>query len=106
LCLHEGILVSAAKTFWFTRFNPTTLLFFMNWWEEVSGIVNGPNKKGVNSLIALGAWIIRNHRNKCDFEGWTPNVSLALRLAGEERLMCELVGAKGLSYLSVPLYEA
>jgi hypothetical protein len=39
------------------------------WWEEASGSVNGPIKKGLNSLIALGAWIIWDHRNKCIFDG-------------------------------------
>jgi hypothetical protein len=34
---------------------------FMSWWEEVSGIVNGLVKKGLNSLIAMGAWIIWTH---------------------------------------------
>jgi hypothetical protein len=78
----------------------------MIWWEEASGSVNGPIKKGLNSLIALGAWIIWNHRNKCIFDGWTPNVSLALRLAREERLMREMAGAKGLSYLAASIPEA
>jgi hypothetical protein len=73
---------------------------FMLWWEEALGSVNGPIKKGLNSLIALEAWIIWNHRNKCIFEGWAPNVSLALSLAREGRLMWEMARAKSLSYLA------
>jgi hypothetical protein len=34
--------------------------------------------KGVNSLIALGAWIIWNHRNRIVFDGISPSVSAAL----------------------------
>lgn len=78
----------------------------MLWWEEASRSVNGTIKKGLSSLIALGAWIISNHRNKCIFDGWTPNVSLALSLAREERLMWEMAGAKSLSYLAASFPDA
>jgi hypothetical protein len=39
------------------------------------------------------------------FDGWTPNVSLALRLARDERMMWEMVGAKCLSYLAASIPE-
>jgi hypothetical protein len=78
---------------------------FMSWWEEASSSVRGLVRKGLNSLIALGAYIIWNHRNKCVFDNWNPNVSLAIRMALEERWMWEMAGAKGLSYLSAPLLE-
>lgn len=74
-------------------------------WEEVSWAVNRPIK-GLNSLIALGAWIIWNHHNKCIFEGWTPNVSLALSLAREEILLWEMAGAKSLSFLAASSPDA
>jgi hypothetical protein len=35
---------------------------FMIWWQEASEAVNNLIKKGLNSLIILGAWIIWNHR--------------------------------------------
>jgi hypothetical protein len=76
------------------------------WWEDASGSVNGPIKKGLNSLIAMGAWIIWNHRNKCTFDGWTTNVSLALRLAREKGLMWEMARAKGLFYLTASTPDA
>jgi hypothetical protein len=41
--------------------------------------------KGVNSLIALGAWIIWNHRNRIVFDGISPSVSAALCQAREEQ---------------------
>jgi hypothetical protein len=52
---------------------------FMSWWEEASSSVTGLVRKRFNSLIALGAWIIWNHRNKCVFDKWSPNVFLAIR---------------------------
>ena len=79
---------------------------FMSWWEEASYSVRGLVRKELNSLIASGAWIIWNLRNKCVFDNWTPNVSLAIRMAAEERLMWEMAGTKDLSYLSAPLLEA
>jgi hypothetical protein len=78
---------------------------FMSWWEEASSSFIGLVRKGLNSLIALGACIIWNHRNKCDFDNWNPNVSLTIRMAMDERWMWEMAGAKGLSYLSAPLLE-
>jgi hypothetical protein len=76
----------------------------MSWWEEASS-VSGLVRKRLNSLVALGAYIIWNHRNRCVFDNWIPNVTLAIRMAMEERWMWEMAGAKGLSYLSAPLLE-
>jgi hypothetical protein len=59
-------------------------------------------QKGLNSLIVLGAWILWNHRNRCAFYGITPNLGGALTLAGEERQLWNLAGAKGLSSLTAP----
>jgi hypothetical protein len=50
--------------------------------------VNGLALKGLNSL------------NRYVFYGWTPNLSLSLRLAGEERMRWEMAGAKGMSFLA------
>jgi hypothetical protein len=63
----------------------------------------GLNKKGLNSLEILGAWIIWNHRNRCVFDGDSPNLTKALILAVEERRMWIIAGARGLSYLMSPL---
>jgi hypothetical protein len=38
---------------------------FLDWWENASEIVNGLSKKGLDSLIILGAWLIWLHRNRC-----------------------------------------
>ena len=61
-------------------------------------------QKGLNSLIVLGAWTLWNHRNRCVFDGITPNLGRALSLAGEERRLWSVAGAKGLSSLTAPLF--
>jgi hypothetical protein len=63
-------------------------------------------KEGLNSLIILGAWTIWNHRNKCVFEGASPNMVESLILLGEERRLWMLAGARGLSHLTAPSQEA
>jgi hypothetical protein len=70
----------------------------MTWWEQISGMVIGLPGKGINSLVALGAWTIWKLRNSCVFYGCTPSLDLSLRLAREERQSWEMAGAKGLSY--------
>jgi hypothetical protein len=39
---------------------------FMEWWQEVSEVVRGPFRDGLNSLIVLGVWVLWNHRNRCE----------------------------------------
>jgi hypothetical protein len=100
----EGILVVAAETFRSAEFNPAARsILIYELVGNASDSVTSQAKKGIDSIIALGAWIIWNHRNKCIFDGWTPNVSLALKMVGEERSMWEMAGAKGFSYLAALL---
>jgi hypothetical protein len=40
-------------------------------------------RKGLNSMIILGAWMIWNHRNRCVCYGDPPNLARALFLSGE-----------------------
>jgi hypothetical protein len=56
--------------------------------------------RGLNYLIALGAWILWNHRNRIFFDGLSPSVSAALCKAREEEHLWEMAGAKGLSFLA------
>jgi hypothetical protein len=77
---------------------------FLGWWEVVGGAVHGLTKKGLNSLIILGAWTLWNHRNKCIFDGCNPSMSSSLRAADEER-RCEVAGAKRLTHLAATLVE-
>ena len=58
-------------------------------------------KKGVNSLIILGAWLIWKHRIACVFEGVTPSVISIMRdLRDEHSLWC-LAGANKLQGLGL-----
>jgi len=70
--------------------------FFDAWWDKVIMTVSSDVRKGLNSLIILGAWSIWKHRNDCVFNGATPSLPAALLLAREEALMWSLAGAKGL----------
>jgi hypothetical protein len=62
-------------------------------------------KQGINTLICLGSWTKWNHRNRCIFEKEAPNLTRALVMAGEERKLWVLVGAKGLNFLTAPLLD-
>ena len=64
-------------------------------------IVPKDNKKGVNSIIILGAWLIWKHRNACVFEGAEPSTASLLRAFDEERHLWCLAGAKGLRRLGL-----
>jgi hypothetical protein len=78
---------------------------YLGWWESVGNIAAGLTRKGLDSLIILGAWTLWNHRNKCVFDGCSPSVVMSLRAANEERMQWEIAGAKGLCQLAVPLAE-
>ena len=76
---------------------------FLDWWENASEIVNGLSKKGLNSLIILGAWLIWLHRNRCVFDNGSPSLPLILKQFEDERSLWEVAGAKVLSSLEAPL---
>jgi hypothetical protein len=84
---------------------PTNLISD-EWWEKASMATSGLTKRGLNSLIILGAWTIWNHRNKCAFERASPNMVESLTLLGEERRLWMLAGVRGLSHLTAPLPES
>jgi hypothetical protein len=79
------------------------LTSFLEWWKRAAKAVQGMVKKGLDSLIILRAWKIWNLRNRCVFDRETPSLSQILKQTYDERSLWELVGAKGLSYLAVPL---
>ena len=56
----------------------------------------GDTRKGLNSLIILGAWTIWRLRNDCVFNGAAPSIPVALARAREEAHLWSLAGAKGL----------
>jgi hypothetical protein len=72
---------------------------FLQWWERVSAIVV---RKGLDSLIILGAWMIWKHRNEVMFKGVSPNLTLLLESANEEREKWQVARANGLFFLAAP----
>jgi hypothetical protein len=67
-------------------------LCFDEWWEKVHMTTSALTRKGLNSLIILGAWILWNHRNRCVFDGAAPNMVESLILLGNERRMWMMAG--------------
>ena len=81
-------------------FSPrSTETSFHSWWERVSNAASDMVRKGINSLIILGAWTLWTHRNKCVFDGAAPSVAGALAVAEDDRRSWSLAGARGLSLL-------
>jgi hypothetical protein len=58
-----------------------------DWWHVASLRVPGQLKKGFDSLVVLGAWVIWRHRNSYMFNGVAPSVSAVLEMAKEEPLL-------------------
>ena len=90
-------------TKWVFRTPTPSTVSFTVWWEMIDNGSGDMIMKGVNSLIALGAWIIWNHRNRIVFDGISPSVSAALCQAREEQQLWEMAGAKGLSFLATTI---
>jgi hypothetical protein len=80
-----------------------TNINFMEWWHQAKEAIQGSFRDGLNSLIILGAWILWNHRNKCIFDGLSPNIANFLIQIGDERRLWETAGAKGLTSLVASL---
>jgi hypothetical protein len=79
---------------------------FTVWWRKTNEKASGPTKKGLNSLIILGALTLWKHRNCCVFYGIAPNIVAAVSQADEERKMWELASARGITYLMAQLPDA
>jgi len=69
-----------------------------DWWRKVENCVDSEVRKGLNSIIILGAWTIWRHRNDCVFNGASPRLGTTLVLAKEEALLWSLARAKGLPH--------
>jgi hypothetical protein len=83
----------------FQELVPQTEVVFKNWWRLSNQRVDGQARKGFNSLVILGAWVIWKLRNGCVFGGSPPRVAVALQVAHDETLLWTMAGAKGLSSL-------
>ena len=79
---------------------------FFDWWDRVSSATSDIILQGINSLIILGAWTVWTHRNSCVFDGAAPDIARALIIAGEERKLWSMAGARGISLLTAPHSES
>jgi hypothetical protein len=76
----EGYLIQISALYVTKRMRQCNTCWFLVWLLDsatlyVTKKVKREYKKGVNSLIILGAWIIWKHRNACVFEGLAPSVT-------------------------------
>ena len=69
-----------AREFWFRILSPVGFQRcvpdnrdqdFAGWWRKAAKQVPKEKKKGFNTLVILGAWLLWKHRNACVFEGET-----------------------------------
>ncbi|KAJ1286065.1 hypothetical protein BS78_03G325700 [Paspalum vaginatum] len=50
---------------------------FAEWWRKASRRIDKVRRKGFNSVVILGSWILWLHRNKCVFDGPSPSLLVA-----------------------------
>jgi hypothetical protein len=55
-----------------------------DWWDKGSSVLADHLRKGLNSIIILGAWSLWNLRSRCILYGDSPNLARALLLVNEE----------------------
>jgi hypothetical protein len=60
-------------------------------------LVSNSYKKGIDSLIILGAWTVWRHHNDCVFNGSSPHLAL---MVGEQIVAWNMTAAKGLALIS------
>jgi hypothetical protein len=110
----DHLLISCAflRQFWFSFLGRVNLqevspqpgdASFFDWWARSNAIITGAARKGLSSVIILGAWVLWKHRNRCVFDAAPPSLTTALAQAGEEKLMWEMARAKCMSALPAPL---
>lgn len=95
LCMHENL------TMGMQELCPTHEDSFQSWWRTSSSRTTDQMRKGLNSLVILGAWTIWKHRHRCVFDECNPSLVTAFRVAKEETVLWSLAGAKALSLLKV-----
>jgi hypothetical protein len=110
----DHLLISCAfsRQFWFSFLGRVNLqgvspqpgeVSFFGWWARSNAIIRGAARKGLSSVIFLGAWVLWKHRNRCVFDAAPPSLTTVLAQAGEKKLMWEMAGAKCMSALPAPL---
>jgi len=75
-------------------------LSFSEWWRTSVKKIQKDKRKGFNTLVILGAWLLWKHRNACVFEGDRPNLNRLLQAFKDEHHLWCLAGARSLSSLS------
>ena len=75
---------------------------FVDWWDKVQRRVPKQIRKGIHSIIILGAWCLWPHRNRAVFDGTSPSLSTIQRLLMDEVECWCRVGAKHLESLGLP----
>jgi hypothetical protein len=76
---------------------------FYDWWEKISGSNNGLRLQLIDSLITLGAWTLWNQRNRCVFDGVSPDMAHTLTISCEEGKFWSMAGARGIFFLTAPM---
>jgi nuclear pore complex protein Nup210 len=77
-------------------------MVFDDWWDRLWHAAPEQQKKGLNSLVVLGAWVLWTHHNSCVFYGAAPSIARVLNVSSEERRLWEIAGARSLSSLTTP----
>jgi hypothetical protein len=74
-----------ARQFWHTIVLPLGFgnlslsgdeISFADWWRKVCKRIHKSKRKGMNSVIILGAWYLWIHRNKAVFDGENPSLGI------------------------------
>ena len=73
---------------------------FADWWRKAVKKLQ-KDKKGLNTVIILGAWILWEHHNACVFDGAQPRISGLMEAFKEEEELWCLAGARGLRTLGL-----
>jgi hypothetical protein len=74
---------------------------FADWWGKVSLRVIKTRKKGLNSLIILGAWCLWLQRNRAVFHGESPSLPRIFRCFSDECVSWAIAGAKEIESLGL-----
>lgn len=98
-----------ARDFWFRVLSPLGLqrcvpsrhvASLAEWWRKSVKKVPKDKRKGYNTLIILGAWLLWEHCNACVFERARPCLNELLRSFRDKQHLWGLAGARKLLSLS------
>ncbi|GJN05368.1 hypothetical protein PR202_ga22989 [Eleusine coracana subsp. coracana] len=70
-----------------------------DWWRKARKHATKEKRKGLNTLIILGAWMLWKHRHSCVFEEAQPNIQKILSDFHMKRQLWHLAGASSLRAL-------